>query len=632
MVARSLFLLHKKNIKLNESVDSVMETVSYIIDDLNGYEAAKLLHTSGKMHWLSTSPSVLHTLKSCGENVISLESGIDAEFFDSLGQAGYDFTESFCNLLNEKCDWKNYADLSLIFAFTLNQCFFTTFYKAKLLQNVVDSCLTNDRVVCVGDSTIKNPLGFSLLYNRFENLFAILGKKIDIQKLNILEHKASPNTIDYLTHYSKSRRMGVCEQFLSLINSTPGSFLTRALAFLNQKCSLPFRHISLFFSNQRCFYVHNRCELIDEILPQLLMRGAKIGFLPTLPKATSEQLPLSSIPYIAYLEAEFSAKLRNAINQHGIEFTSVFNAAESILIQRFFTVLARLYIQLPRLTKEFDGIVNQLKPRASIISNALTIPEERLFTSYCRKKGVEVIAFEHGLVYGLSKWSSYCAQNAGMLAASTGVYHSAFSRDEIAPYAGQQRKLIGGLPQITRKIQFKTLQRFLGRKILGVEKNDHLVIFVANLDRNNFVYGPFMENDLQNYERTKSIMDFLIKSFPTSIVILKLYPTSRYLDQHDWPEYAEMKNVRVIRDIDFRFIRAAADVIFVGSSQSTLGWCLGSGAQVFFLETAVSPVKFLGCSFDNPGIAGVRSVKSITMHHFFPKISDRRFMYKELLL
>jgi hypothetical protein len=154
-----------------------METVSYIIYDLNGYEAAKLLHTSGKMHWLSTSPSVLHTLKSCGENISSLESGIDAEFFDSLGQAGYDFTESFCNLLNEKCDWKNYADLSLIFAFTLNQCFFTTFYKAKLLQNVVDSCLTNDRVVCVGDSIVENPLGFSLLYNRFENLFAILGKK-----------------------------------------------------------------------------------------------------------------------------------------------------------------------------------------------------------------------------------------------------------------------------------------------------------------------------------------------------------------------------------------------------------------------------------------------------------------------
>jgi len=92
LVARSLFLLHKKTIKLNESVDLVMETVSYIIDDLDGYEAAKLLHTSGKMLWLSTSPSVLHTLKSCGENAISLESGIDAEFFDSLGQAGYDFT------------------------------------------------------------------------------------------------------------------------------------------------------------------------------------------------------------------------------------------------------------------------------------------------------------------------------------------------------------------------------------------------------------------------------------------------------------------------------------------------------------------------------------------------------------
>jgi hypothetical protein len=608
-----------------------MRAVSYIVESFCGYEAAKSAHTAGKALWLTTSPGLLEKLKAQGENVSSLEAGADQAVSDSLARAGYDFTLAYCDLLNEQCAWREYADIRLALAFGFNQCFFPSFYKARLLQNILDQRGPDDPVVCVGDSTEVHPSGFGLLYNRFDTLYAVLGRRTGDPALKILEHKVFQATLDDLVRYSKARRMGAYEKLLSVLNNTPGSFFAKAVSLLNRKHLFPFRHFGLFPWSKRYCYIHKGCELIDEVLPHLLLRGVRIGFLPSLPKATSDQIDIEDLPDRAQLEAQFSSMLRTAISSRGLEFPATFHAAESLLKRRFFTVLARLHAQLPILTKGFDGVAAHLKPRARILTNALTAPEERLFASYCASKAIEVTAFEHGLVYGLSKWSAYCARHAGMLAASSGIYHSVLSRDEIAPHAPEQRTVIGGLPEVIESIRMRPVQRSLGRRILRVGTNAHMVLFVANLDRNNYVYGPHMENDLQNHDRTRSVMDFLLKAFPSSTIVLKLYPTARYLDQWDWPEYVAMENVRVIRDIDFRFIRAAADAIFVGSAQSTLGWCLGTAAPVFFLEPATAPVTFAGCSFASPGISEVSSVRFVTMQHCLPDSSDRRAMYKELL-
>lgn len=616
---------------MSERSDVSMGTVSYVVEDLGGYEAAKSAHISGRALWLTTSPGLLQNLKALGENASSLESGADAAISDSLAEAGYDFTLAYCDLLNEHCVWRGYADIRLALAFGFNQCFFPSFYKARLLQNVLDRRGAGDEVVCVGDSTEMPPAGFGLLYNRFDTVYAMLARRTSDPALQILEHKAPQLTVDDLVRYSKARQMGAHEKLLSLLNNTPGSFFGKTVSLLNRKRLLPFRHFGLFPWSRKYCYIHKGCELIDEVLPQLLIRGARIGFLPALPRATSDQVDIDSLPHREYLEAEFSTMLRTAIGSRGLEFPATFHAAEKLLKGRFFTVLARLHAQLPRLTKSFDGIAAPLKPRARILTNALTAPEERLFASYCFRQGIEVTAFEHGLVYGLSRWSSHCARHAGMLAASTGIYHSALSLAEIAPFAPGQHMVVGGLPEVIDTVRMRVVQRRLGRRLLNVAKNDHLVLFVANLDRNNYVYGPHMENDLQNHDRTRSVMEFLLNAFPNSTIVLKLYPTARYLDQWDWPEYAARDNVRVVRDIDFRFIRAAADAIFVGSAQSTLGWCLGSGAPVFFLEPAAAPVTFSACSFEDPGIREVRSVRFVTMQHCLPEKPDRRAMYKELL-
>lgn len=608
-----------------------MGTVHYVVESLQGYEAAKAAHISGTALWLTTSPGLLQALMARGERALSLEFELDQEISDSLAKAGYDFTLAYCDLLNKQCSWRGYADIKLALAFGINQCFFPLFYKARLLQNLINQIGPDDQVICVGDSSVRSPAGLRLLFDRFDTIYAMLARSIGKPTLRVFQHKAPQSKIDDLVRYSKARKMGAHEKLLSFLNNTPVSLLGKALLLLNRKRLIPFRHLGLFPWVKKYFYIHKECELIDEVLPQLLIRGARIGLLPALPNVISEDDDVHKLPERVELESQFSSMLQAAISKRGLEFSETFHAAELFLKRRFFTVLARLHDQLPSLTKGFDDVSAQFKSRARIMTNALTTPEERLFASYCFHRGIEVTAFEHGLVYGLSKWSAHCAHHAGMLAASTGIYHSALARDEITPHAPGQRTVIGGLPEVTKNIRMRAIQRRMSRRILRIGPNDHVVLFVANMDRNNYIYGPHMENDLRNHYRTRSVMDFLLKKFPSSTIVLKLYPNARYLDQWDWPEYGAMCNVRVIRDIDFRFIRSAADAIFIGTSQSTLGWCLGADAPVFFLEPTAAPVTFSACTFGDPGISEVRSIRFVTMQHVLQEIPDKQAMYRELM-
>ncbi len=69
-------------------------------------------------------------------------------------------------------------------------------------------------------------------------------------------------------------------------------------------------------------------------------------------------------------------------------------------------------------------------------------------------------------------------------------------------------------------------------------------------------------------------------------VIFKQYPTQRFLHE---PGYGDLidaaENVRFVKDEDFRYIRAAADVIVTATPTSTLGWCVGTGAPIIYLAS-----------------------------------------------
>ena len=56
-----------------------------------------------------------------------------------------------------------------------------------------------------------------------------------------------------------------------------------------------------------------------------------------------------------------------------------------------------------------------------------------------------------------------------------------------------------------------------------------IIIYVADIEKNNFQYGPYDENDYNYVKTTKSIINYLCKKYQ-DIIVIKLYPTNRYLD------------------------------------------------------------------------------------------------------
>ena len=131
-------------------------------------------------------------------------------------------------------------------------------------------------------------------------------------------------------------------------------------------------------------------------------------------------------------------------------------------------------------------------------------------------------------------------------------------------------------------------------------------MIVCDLDRNNYVYGPQQDNDLLYLIKTRQIAETVCAAFPNSRVILKLYPTQRYLDEYDFSDIAQrFANLRVVKNIEFRFLRTAADFLLTFSTQSTLGWVSGAGVLYLYLDFAWSPGRISGLRFDLPGVDGL---------------------------
>ena len=69
-------------------------------------------------------------------------------------------------------------------------------------------------------------------------------------------------------------------------------------------------------------------------------------------------------------------------------------------------------------------------------------------------------------------------------------------------------------------------------------------------------------------------------------VLYKPYPTQRFPHDARYDElFALPQNVRLIDRADFRYIRAAADIIVTNANQSTLGWCAGADVPMVCLRS-----------------------------------------------
>lgn len=580
-------------------------SVHTVIESFSAYEAVRATDPSGRRVWWTTSPFLLVQLAELQEDVRSPEDGLDDATFNSLATASGDFASNFCSYIQSQAPWVEKLDAKALLAGQVAGSFFVTFYKGLLLGRVL-SLAGTEPVVCVGDPDDPGLENLSLVYGRLDHLFARLASMWPASKIEIFKHIVQKERCTAIDRSVRHRRLGRAEKLLSILNNTLSSFLYKAWWNLSEFKYWPWQGVSLRLRPSKTIYILKGCELIEESFVGILLLGGSIRKLPELPRSKLCDVGLGN----QYPPNLFVATCRDlsikAINEAKLPFLDIYESCVKLMGQRLYSCSAAIQQNMPFFEKEFSRVTSNMRQGDEILSSSINTIVDRLFARHCRENGIRVNTVDHGVTLGLSKWSCFHAPYSGMNVGERAFYHCRRAVNVMTSHAQGQEAHVVGLPKVTARPTLRNLQRRIARKILGLHRSDHVVMIVCDLPRNNFIYGPQQDNDLQFLRKTVQITQTVCESYPASTVVLKLYPTQRYVDDYDFSDLTRRYgNLRIVKDVEFRFIRTAADLLLTSSTQSTLGWVSGAGVPYIYLDFTWSQGMIDGLRVTVPGIQGL---------------------------
>ena len=581
-----------------------------IVENYADYRAARKQLLEKRVVWHTTSPYLLENLPKEGEKIYSLEQELDPSIVNNIAKASYEIAEEFLKNLNkDNASWLGYADCNFIWGRSLAQFFFITFYKGFLLQLLVNKYgrSESNEIICVGDThSINTGKGLNFVYGRFDTIFALIASKCQIPRFQILQNRIDD---DLFKGTKENFKVSNYERILKIINNTPSSFFYKVLKKYKGNTLLPLKSVCLWPFFKKKFYILNDNDLVNEVFFSLLFRGSKIGWLDENILQFNNNLKCSNNSSLDFeeMQTQFHKIVTDKFANFKVNFFPIFKSCEEIVVGQFIYAFKILHGNIDKITRRFKKIEGRFNNSTRILTTGLAQPIERLFFCYSLDKEWDIAAFEHGITTGLSDFTIWHSKNVSVGAGSIGVYHNEISAQVCEKNITKinQKQIIAHLSKVTREVLYKGFQKRLSRKWLGLSKSDHVVMYVAELEHNNFKYGPYAENDWQFLSKTKSIISYLAECYPNSKVVLKLYPTQRYRDCYDFKEFESLYDNILVIDYDFRFVRSAADLIFVSSSQSTLGWVMGAGVPYVYLQSKWARCRLGGLRINSQIISGI---------------------------
>lgn len=580
-------------------------SVHTVIESLSAYEAVRAKDSAEKRIWWTTSPFLLVHLAELGENVRSPEDGLDNATFNALALASGEFAKNCCSYVQSQEAWAAQLDVDALLAGQVGRLFFVTFYKGLLLDRIL-SLIESGSVVCVGDPDDPGLEGLSLQYGRLETLFARIAMTWVGSKIKIFRHVVPEDQCAEIDKRVRYRRLEGGEKLLSLLNNTFSSLLYKGWRNLVASRYWPWRGVSLRLRSTKTIYILKDCELIEESFIGILFRGGRVRKLPKLPSPKIRNArSRDSHEFDSYVAAcrELSV---SALQERKLPFLDIYESCVKLVARRLHGFCADVEHNMPEFEKNFSRITSSMRRGDEILSSSLNTFVDRLFAGHCRKRGFRVNTVDHGVTLGLSNWSFFHAPYSGMNVGDRAFYHCRRAVSVMTSHARGQEVHVVGLPRVTARPTLRNLQRRMARKMLGLSPSDHVVMVVCDLPRNNFIYGPYQDNDLQFLRKTVQLVETTCESYSASTVVLKLYPTQRYVDDYTFLNLTKRySNLRIVKDVEFRFIRTAADLLLTSSTQSTLGWVSGAGVPYIYLDFAWSRGIVDGLRVTIPGIQGL---------------------------
>jgi hypothetical protein len=205
-----------------------------------------------------------------------------------------------------------------------------------------------------------------------------------------------------------------------------------------------------------------------------------------------------------------------------------------------------------------------------------------------KRNNITVLAAEHGITAGLSRWRQ---DTVNYYEPRTADYMLSYNKSASRAFLSSANKNIRcvecGAPNETKTVRYYSVQRWISRMRLNVKGS--VVYYVSsNLLTNNQGY---FSNYMPDHMRFKTEKELLTNVFPkvNKQIVYKTYPSQNYLYQEN--PYLRLakstSNIVVAPDEDFRYGRAAADILITSKAFSTLGWCIGTNVPIVFLDSSI---------------------------------------------
>lgn len=332
----------------------------------------------------------------------------------------------------------------------------------------------------------------------------------------------------------------------------------------------------------RPLYVGKPSESLRETLPWLRLRGYRpIAFkLPAYgrvePPAAGERPALD-----AHLADMARTALAPAAAAAGLAPVQA-EAVIACILDHLAGGMAALAAALPALRRSVDA----LPAGATILTSGIYGPIATQFQAACRARGVAIVDFEHGATTGIACTSERRLDVSEATTCDLLIASSPRAKRSFAAAAHSGAVVAVGLPDQTRTVPRAALQRWHVRRRLGLAGDERMVLHVSGLVYGgNMRYGNDCPVESHVYDMERRFLTEIYPQVPGR-VFYKPYPSTRMAYQ---PEHAQAyglaPNLRLAAREDFRYIRAAADVIVTEATMSTIGWCAGTGRPLIHLSS-----------------------------------------------
>lgn len=337
-------------------------------------------------------------------------------------------------------------------------------------------------------------------------------------------------------------------------------------------------------------------ELIREVTGELLLKG--IGVIPVAHGAGKPLTAAVRDRFEAEIYPQVSEILQVPLAQAYRDLGEL-SECESVAVAKLAAWhiaggLLRLSMRLPMLQAEIDAARRQLKSDvpALVLVNGLYGGEGSQYYSHCRERGVTVVNFEHGVTTGLSchsesKISFSEVTNCDVMFVSSEAAAKSFRRGSV-----KTRVVPCGLSDQTRKMHLPEVQRSFARRSLGLKGQKPVAMHIVTAPlQGNWRAGPFAYAERDAIEINRRLIRDVYAQSPDWTVVFKDYPTQRFPYEKSCDDYTGGgENIVFASNEDFRYVRAAADILITTMPTSTLGWCAGTGRPLIWIESPVTPL------------------------------------------